>query len=286
MRALDVEPSGAAGVLLTEQVDAEAGEPFAQLAGLVHRLVERRGCVPQAVGVGATGPVDPVTGTVANPYTLPPCLQGDLRGELQQATGVPVVLENDADAAATGEAWLGAGRGAHVVVCVTVGTGIGTSVVRFGELDRGASSSHPEAGHLVIDPMGPSCYCGASGCAESLASATAVAAAARNSGAVPPHAAARDVHEAAAAGNRECRAIVDRARSSLALLVRNLVAVHGADRVVLAGGGLGDPGPLVQQVQAAVDAFRLGPPGGTVVAVAELGPAAGCIGAARLAMHP
>jgi glucokinase len=106
---------------------------------------------------------------------------------------VPVWLENDADAAALGEAWVGAGAGAEVVACITVGTGIGCGVVCRGAIFRGARGSHPEFGHHVVDPSGPICYCGSRGCVESLASAPAIARAAIEAGAVAAGARAADV---------------------------------------------------------------------------------------------
>ena len=94
---------------------------------------------------------------------------------LREKYQVAVALENDADAAALGEYWMGAGQGAERVMMVTFGTGIGTGLVLNGKIYRGLRGAHPEGGHILIDPHGPACYCGAHGCWESLASGPAIA---------------------------------------------------------------------------------------------------------------
>jgi len=286
IRAVEVDASGQTGTLLSEPLDRRSTTPFQQVIELVDRLVAHRGGrLPVAVGLGATGPVDVLRGTIDNPFTLPPAFQGDVRSAVQAALGVPLVLENDANAAAVGEAWLGAGRGAQVLACLTVGTGIGFAVLRDGQVLRGPGGSHLEGGHQVIDPAGPLCYCGARGCVESLASATAVLAAAQATGAAGTRATARDVYLAAERGDPRSQEVTRRAAAALAAAVRNVVALHGADRVVLAGGALGDVPSLLRQVRQCVDDFPFGPPGGTRVVPAELGDRAGCIGAARRAQE-
>src|SRR5882724_1719721 len=128
------------------------------------------------IGIGCAGTVNPVHGTIHNPYTLPGWDGADIVTPLRQAFKVPVRLENDADAAGLGEFQFGAGSGASPIVMVTLGTGIGGAVIMDGRIFRGANGEHPELGHLPIQPDGRRCYCGARGCWESLASGTAIAA--------------------------------------------------------------------------------------------------------------
>lgn len=288
VRVAGVGRDARVGVLLTEPLDRSDDAPgFAQLTRLIADVVATRPDTPPlGIGIGATGPVWPRTGIIDNPFTLPPSYQGDVRTPLGGRFGIPVLLENDANSAALGEAWVGVGRDAEVVVAVTVGTGIGAGVVVRGRLHRGADDTHPEAGHHVVDPSGPACYCGGRGCVESLASASAVLRAALEDGVVPPGAATRDVFEAAAAGDNRAVVIVGRAREALAAGVRNLVAVHAPDVVVLAGNALGDPAAVLPSVQTAVDTFTLRPMAGVRVVAAELGGAAGAIGAAHLVLSP
>src|SRR5205085_12070702 len=93
-----------------------------------------------------------------------------------QGFSVKVALENDGDAAALAEAGWGAGRNRTRLIYVTVGTGIGGGIILDGKLYRGVDGAHPEVGHHVIDPAGPKCTCGFSGCWESLAAGPAMVA--------------------------------------------------------------------------------------------------------------
>ncbi|GLP80003.1 ROK family protein [Mycobacterium antarcticum] len=285
MRAAEVRSDGSVGVVLKEPVDFSARVPFAQLTGLTKKLIDAVPSVPVGVGMGVTGPIDVTTGTIDNPYTLPASLQGDVVEALRTASGLEVVVENDANAAALGEVRYGAGRGGAVVVCITVGTGIGVGVVRDGALHHGAKGTHPEAGHLVVDPAGPLCYCGARGCVEVLASASAVATAGVTAGVIDEGGSAKDVHQAAGDDPR-ATAIVERARSAIAAAARTLVAVHGADTVILAGNGIGDVDAMMARVRLDVATYLFAPPGGVAVRPSALQGLAGCVGAAALVLAP
>jgi glucokinase len=288
VRAAQVDSAGSVGCVVAEPVDGErrGGAVFAQLIDMVTELISKAGGEPPAgIGVGASGPVDPRRGLIENPYTLPDAYQGCVTQSLADVFGVPVRLENDSDAAALGEAWKGAGAGAQTVVCVTVGTGVGVGIVRSGQIVRGANGSHPEPGHHVIDPAGPLCYCGTSGCVESLASGDAIVAAAVRGGVVPSGTSAADVY-AAAATLPECRWIVERSRAVLALAVRNLAVLYAADVIVLAGNALGDPEAVLAAAQRETSRYTLGPAGGIRLSLSPLAGMAGCIGAARLVFVP
>jgi glucokinase len=151
---------------------------LSQIQAMLQLCLGRR---PQAhltgIGVGSTGPVDPLTGMLGPNSFLPQWEGINTINRMQEVLGVNVAIENDADAAALGEVAWGAGQGASRCIYVTVSTGIGCGIVLDGRLYRGAGRAHPELGHLVIDPeRGPACYCGARGCWESLASGPALAA--------------------------------------------------------------------------------------------------------------
>jgi glucokinase len=291
VRVAEVSGAGVPGCVLAEPLDPDraGGSPFGQLIEMIGTLIEKADSGPPAgIGVGATGPVDPERGVISNSHTLPEPYRGPVTGALSDAFGLPVRLENDADAAALGEAWVGAGAGAELVACVTAGTGIGCGLVRRGAIVRGARGGHPEFGHHVVDPSGPVCYCGSHGCVESLASARAIARAATAAGAI---AAGDDATEVFARSARDagCRAVVERARSALAAAVLNLVAIVAPDVVVLTGNGLGDPAAqaeLIGVIRNRLDDFLFTPPGGVRVCLSRLRGMAGCIGAARLAFQP
>ena len=170
-------------------IEARRGpqEGLERIAGLIEELLHDENVEGttktislRGIGIGCTGPVDLVQGVVNNPYTLPTWENVPLRTWLEERFGVPATLENDADMAALGEYWKGAGKGVRRLYAVTVGTGIGTALIVDGQIYRGLDGSHPEGGHHVIDPSGPPCYCGANGCWEILASGPAIARLARD----------------------------------------------------------------------------------------------------------
>ncbi|HSG55765.1 MAG TPA: ROK family protein [Paracoccaceae bacterium] len=146
---------------------------------LIAQLTEALDAPIAGIGIGATGPIDRARGVINNPYTLEGWVEVPILESLQSRFGVPARLDNDANAAALGELWQGAGRGAHRMYAVTIGTGVGTSYIVDGRLQRGAGEVHPEGGHQLIDPDGPECYCGQRGCWESLIAGPSIARRAR-----------------------------------------------------------------------------------------------------------
>ena len=143
----------------------------AQVARLVAELRDVSPAPARAVGVGVPGLVNPQTGRVVISSDLPSVVREDLREALGQATGLPVALDNDANAGAMGEYAAGAGRGSRNMFYVTIGTGIGGALILDGRLWRGASGFAGEFGHITIDPEGVECACGNVGCLETVASA-------------------------------------------------------------------------------------------------------------------
>jgi glucokinase len=129
---------------------------------------------PIGVGIGAPGPLDPITGVVIAPPTLSGWSDVPLLEILQQRLELPVKLENDANAAALGEWRYGAGRGTASMVFVTVSTGIGGGVIADGHILHGRRGLAAEIGHMTITSEGERCFCGAIGCFEAVASGTAL----------------------------------------------------------------------------------------------------------------
>lgn len=116
------------------------------------------------VGVAAPGPIDLAAGAIDSPPHLPGWDRVPLRGELEAATGLPVVLDKDVVAAVVAETWRGSSRPREALGLLYVGTGIGVGVSINGEVVRGSSGNAGEVGHIVVDPDGPRCYCGLRGC--------------------------------------------------------------------------------------------------------------------------
>lgn len=246
------------------------------------------------IGVGAPGPVDRKAGMVLRTPNLG-WRNVPARDLIGEAAGLPVVLDNDANCAAYGEWWQGAGRGADRLVAVTLGTGIGGGIVIGGDIYHGASDAAGEVGHMSVDFAGRLCACGSRGCVEAYASGPGIAARAAEgleAGADSVLGArdgkdaritARTVCEAAAAGDRYATGILAEAARILAVAVANLVNVFNPDVIVIAGGvaAAGDRlfTPLVREVRrrafpSAVAACRIVP--------AALSEAAGVIGAAGM----
>ncbi len=253
------------------------------------------------MGVGCTGPVDPRTG-VLGPNSFLPLWEGvNTVDRLRQAFGLPVAIENDADAAALGEAAWGAGQGAERCVYVTVSTGIGCGVVLDGQLYRGAGGAHPEMGHVIIDPArGPQCFCGGRGCWESLASGPALAdwyAGQRRERGLPADdastevgadgpASAREICQRAAAGEPLAREAVERESEYLGLGLANLVTIFVPDVIVL-GGGVMESWPMFEaRVRQIIrETCGLVPHERTALKRASLGAMTGLSGAARVWFH-
>jgi glucokinase len=235
------------------------------------------------VGIGCAGPVDPARGTIHNPHTLPGWPDADIVTPLREALDCAVVLENDADMALLGECESGAGLGFDPVVMLTFGTGIGGAALVGGRLLRGASGEHPELGHVPVDPQGPPCYCGTSGCFESLAAGPALAAAARTVGLDDARLLlARALEGDPSAQRLRAVALDATARATWTILHALLPA-----RLIL-GGGMMD-GHYELFAAAARDAIAqatLVPKGQVTVARAQLGNRAGVVGAASAVWNP
>lgn len=183
VRAAAITPEGEFLTWQETPIEAARG-PKAGLqtvSALLDHVIAATGQPAAAIGIGAPGPLDRDRGSIQNPYTLPGWENVDIVNPLQTRYHVPVALENDADAAALGEAWTGAGKTLRSMTMVTFGTGVGTGTILNGQILRGLGGEHPEGGHIILDPSGPPCYCGAHGCWESLASGTAIARIARQS---------------------------------------------------------------------------------------------------------
>jgi glucokinase len=284
-----VEPNGRVRSFRAVPFDAQrgAGPGLGRIVELVTECLRDAGD-PRlaAIGVGATGPLDARAGRIHNPHTLRTWADVDVRSPLEGAFGVPVTLENDAVAAALGEWWQGSGRGSNCMAMVTFGTGIGVAVVRSGRAYRGAGEVHPEAGHQIVDPSGPRCYCGAQGCWEQLAGGPALVRMAQESG--DPDLCAADAAGIARldrAGHPEARRIVSAAARCAALGLVNVVACFAPDVIVLGGGVMGAfRAHMVEILEVVGQSLPYLPPGDTRVVEAMLADRAGVVGAAYAAV--
>lgn len=271
---------------------------FARLAGFVGDLMRDAGLEPTAVrglGLGTPGPLSHRRGFIYGSPNLPGWRDIPLRERLEAALGLPVVLDNDANAAALGEFVAGAGRGTDHMVMLTLGTGIGGGVIAEGRLLRGHFENAGEMGHTIVFPGGEPCPCGQNGCLERYASANAVGRRAAeairlgdSSTLITPlrqqgRLTSRDVAEAVRAGDALAMRVWDEACEALALACVNFQHALNPQRVVL-GGGMANAGELlVERVRdkLASLSWRLFDDRPQVV-LAECGEDAGIIGAAAL----
>lgn len=220
----------------------------------------------------------------------------DLGAALAEKLGLPVTVENDGNAATLAEGQLGAGKGCDDFLLLTLGTGLGGGAVAGGRLLRGASGLFGEFGHLLLDPHGPPCSCGQSGCFEAYCSAKGLA---RHVHALAPQhpesliftLAGADLSaldaampfEGARRGDALCRAVVERFLQYLGQGLASLTALFNPGRILLGGGIAGEGDWLIAEAQRRVDACLLHPQMRPTIMKAELGGYAGAIGAALLA---
>ncbi|WP_308251367.1 ROK family transcriptional regulator [Streptomonospora nanhaiensis] len=211
------------------------------------------------VGLVAPGPLTAQSGM----RPAPPALRGwadfPLHDAVREAAGLPVVLGNDATAAALGEYWSGAVSGSATFAAVYVCTGIGSGILINGIPYHGTSGNAGEIGHVCVAADGPECWCGARGCTEAVAGPAAVVAAARADPATARAAGLADrprrgassvaadfaaVARAARRGEPGPRALMDRSARYLAVATRTLATVLDLDRVVLTGQSLAVAGSI------------------------------------------
>ena len=247
-------------------------------------------CEISGIGIGSTGPVYPLTGTFGNVNFFPAWEGESPVRDLERRFKVRVAMENDADAAALGEALWGAGKDKERLIYVTVGTGIGVGVLLNGELYRGVDQAHPEIGHHVIDPSGPLCLCGFRGCWESLAAGPAMVNWMKTH--APPDYPQRDtltakkICELAVYGDEWARKAVNNEAKYLGLGLANLVTMFVPDAIVLGGSVMKSAPLFLDGIRSVIVAScHFVPFEKTAVALASLGENANLIGAASVWHH-
>jgi glucokinase len=251
-----------------------------------------------AIGVATPGLMDIKKGLILDPPNLKPWRNVPVPAHIRQAFGKPVAFQNDANAAALGEFWVGAGKEVDSFVLFTLGTGVGGGVVVGGRVLEGAHSHGGEVGHMRIElpDRGRLCGCGRRGCLEAYASATAVVARAREAMASyrqptrlrellrdddGPAFTSKEVFDVAAAGDALAQEVVDDTAYYLALGACNLMATVDPEMLCLGGGMVAAGEPFLAKVREYVQRFGLSYPAKTVqVRYARLGSDAGFIGAA------
>lgn len=249
----------------------------------------------QAAGIAFGGPVDPHRGLTLLSHRAPGFEQFPLVALLEERLGLPAVLDNDARAAALGEAAFGAGRGCQNVVYVHLATGVGGGIIVDGRLLYGASNTAGEIGHMVVSTGGPLCSCGKPGHLEAYAAAPSIQARVRERLAESPH---DPAYAALARRPPTLKQIFQFASSSpvveqviretvqtLGLAIANLVTVLNPEAVILGGPVLEVGSLFMDPLQARVRQYAYPASLRSVrLAIAELGSDASILGAVALAL--
>lgn len=269
---------GAWNVLDRAKVPTEADEgPDAVVARLASLAVESVASWPgiATVGIGVPGIYDPEADAVLDLTNFP----GDWTNKpvasvVGKAVSLPAQLINDARAFGLAELRLGAGGGAHSMVGITLGTGVGGVIVIDGRVHQGHDGTAGELGHQTIDPDGPSCNCGNHGCLEAYVRADRIAAACGTS-------TAEEAFERARAGDSAAVTGIAAVARHLGIGIANMVTLITPDRVVIGGGVAGGLDLLLDGIHAELrQRVHLTPLDRVEIVPAELGTWAGAIGAA------
>ena len=257
---------------------------------IVHDMVEAIGHLREkfgkenlaGIGIGVPGFISLREGVIKNSNNLATLENFPMRDEIGRRLETTVILENDANAAALGEKWIGAGRDVDDLVMLTLGTGIGGGIISNGKVLRGFNGMAGELGHITAVPYGNPCGCGNRGCVEKHGSATAIIAMARMLG-LGNNLTAKDVYDMAMAGNEKAKMVFVSMGESIGIVLAMLVNAFNFPLYLIAGGVIAGwdlfvPAMLAETRRRSFT-FRMTD---TRVEKAQLGNEAGLFGAAYL----
>ncbi len=286
-----------------ESTERECGKEVVidKLIRMVRRALEREkreGRKVVALGVGVPGVILVRRGIIVSSPNLPDWLNVPLKKMIRKEFSLPVVVENDANAAAFGEKWIGAGKGSNSLVCLTLGTGVGGGIILDGRVWHGEDGMAAEVGHTTVNPDGPQCKCGNTGCLEVYASATGIVSEVRRRLKREESVLkksfqgredlfrAEDVFRAAKKGDRVSLKVIEQMGRYLGIGIANLVNLFNPDMVVLSGGVTAAWKDFIEIVEeeVRVRAFVI-PRERAKIRKARLGDNAGLIGAAGVALQ-
>lgn len=251
------------------------------------------------IGMGSPGTVNRDKGTVVGAYNLNWKKLQELKGPIEKELAIPFFIDNDANVAALGEKWMGAGNNEANVSFITLGTGVGGGLISDGKLLHGAIDAAGEIGHVTVEPNGYECTCGKKGCLEQYASATGVVRIAKDLAAEYQNSSdlkreldkeievdSKRIFELAKADDELALAVVDQFVYYLALALANVANLLNPSTIVL-GGGVSQAGEfLAEKVEKKIKPFLFETIRDvTKIKIAELGNDAGIIGAASLAIN-
>lgn len=255
------------------------------------RAVKETGDI-SAFAAAVPGTVSPASGVVLHAPNIP-CLQGfNLRAVLADELNLPVILENDANAAAVGESWLGASKNVKNSICVTLGTGVGGGIIIDGKLLRGVDGTAAEIGHICVEPFGAPCGCGSRGCVEQYSSAQAIVRLTRELENQYPKSdlpnksslTALDIYKAGKQGDALALEVFRQQGFYLGIALAGLINTLNPEAIVIGGGAAAGWDLFVPHALEEIRRRAYREPAERVkIVTAECGDNAGILGAAKLA---
>lgn len=290
-------------LVIKDKIPTGKDRPHAEIArdmaNLAKELARKAHAELTAVGIGSPGTVDSANGIIVYSNNIA-WKDVPLRELVQKILNVPVAVTNDANAAALGESWRGAGRNYSNIVLVTLGTGVGGGIVLNGKLYEGSRSAGAEIGHTVIRLNGEKCTCGRKGCFEAYASATALIRQTQRAMVCAPdstlwelcggnleNADGKTAFDGMRIGDKTATKVVNAYICYLAEGIANFANIFRPEAVLLGGGICAEGETLLIPLQKQVDKMLFGGNQYAPVKVlrANLGNDAGLYGAVRLAMQ-
>jgi glucokinase-like ROK family protein len=285
------------------QVEAHVAEPMeirrgpeqvlARASELIEKLARDQGVQLTGIGVGVPGPVRFLDGMPVSPPIMPGWHEYPVRDLLARRFGCPVLVDNDVNVMAVGEHWGGVAKSVDNYLFVKIGTGIGCGIMIRGQVYRGIDGCAGDIGHINVDPDGPVCACGNSGCLEAMFGGAALvrdALAAARSGAstrlaerlagkqaITPE----NVGQCAAEGDPVAIGLIRDGGRRVGLVLAGLVSFFNPSMIVIGGGLAGLGHLLLAEIRGVV--YRRSLPlatGNLPIVLSELGPSAGSVGAA------
>lgn len=288
LRVAAIDASGQMLEKLSLPANYDAG-PDHVVSDIVKTIQQVRsrvnGSLLEGVGIGIPGFIDMDAGVVVGAANLPGFQGYPVRDHVEQELQTRIILENDANAAALGEMWMGAGRGNKNLLLITLGTGIGGGIIVDGKVLHGFLGMAGEIGHMTVFPDGNPCGCGNCGCLEKHASASAIAAMGQmmHFGNNEHQITAKRVYELALGGNERAQLVFESVGRALGIAIANLINLFNFPLYLVSGGPLPAWDLFAPSMMAEIKKRSFtSSQSGTRVERAQLGGDAGLFGAAYL----
>ncbi|MFC1479136.1 ROK family protein [Planctomycetota bacterium] len=265
------------------------------MGDFVLELIEKSGKNVEAIGIGSPGPLDQENGKIYDSPNLPGWDCIPIVDRMHEHTGLPCVLENDANAACLGEKLFGAGKDYNNIVHLTLGTGIGGGLFLDGKLFRGADGAGAELGHMVIDAGGYQCGCGRYGCFEAFCSDSGIRTQVKEELSKHPDSKCNNydnaqvnfkiIDDLSQEGDEFACIIFDRIAAYFGIGIGNLVNIFNPEAVILSGGMVKAGEDFIEQIRSNVfeqvfDVMKKN----LTICVSQLGENTGVLGAAACAL--